>query len=478
MAVIDMDEITGYGVRGGHLTLDGRDLVTLVQDYGSPLFVFSERQLRTNAAAFLAAARNGHPRSMICYASKACSNINVLKILRSEGLAIEVNSGGELHKALAAGFTPAEIVFNGVSKSTAELDRSIELGIKAINVDSIFELERIAALADAKGARAHVSLRLVPSLTGGAVASIQTGNAKTKFGMTAEDLPEALRLLAAHSTSLDPVGIHLHIGSQVAETSSFLNAVEFAAGEAKRLGSAIGQPFRHINLGGGYPIDYRHRRGNDALMDRYGAPERATSMVGGVAAAMHRKLGDDIELLFEPGRSIVGDTAVLLTRVENQKHRGEQPWLFLDAGYNLLLDLAVVRWYFHMASASRAGEATQAAFRIVGPLCDSADCFYDVEGEYLLPKLEKRLGGEVEDALVAEILHLPPTRQLAASTRPGDIVAIFDVGAYTLSEMFTYCGRPRAAAILIRQDGSISALRRRDNYDDLLTHEIASADPL
>jgi diaminopimelate decarboxylase len=470
-----MDGSEGYGIQGGHLTLDGRDLVALAQEFGSPLFVFSERQLRANAAAFLGAARKGHPRSMVCYASKACSNVNVLKILRSEGLAIEVNSGGELHKALAAGFTPSEIVFNGVSKSAQELDWSIDLGIKAINVDSVFELERIAALATAKGAKARVSLRLVPSLTGGAVASIQTGNARTKFGMTSRDLPDALRLLADNPTALDLVGMHLHIGSQVAETSSFLAAVDFAAGEAGHLASAIGKPLSHINLGGGYPVDYRHRRGNDALMDRYEAPQSAAAMVESVATAMQQKMGNEVELLFEPGRAIVGDTAVLLTRVENQKHRGDQPWLFLDAGYNLLLDLAVVRWYFDMATASRADEAARAEFRVVGPLCDSADCFYDVEGEYLLPKLQEKLGGEVDEALAAEILHLPPTRPLAASTSPGDLVAIFDVGAYTLSEMFNYCGRLRAAAVLIRQDGSVSHLRRRDTYEDLLAQEMAAA---
>jgi diaminopimelate decarboxylase len=477
MGVTGMEGIAGYGVQGGHLTLDGRDLVALAEEFGSPLFLFSERRLRANAAAFLAAARGGHPRSTVCYASKACSNVNILRILRSEGLAIEVNSGGELFKALKAGFAPAEIVFNGVSKSTHELEWSIELGIKAINVDSVFELERIAAIASAKGLRARVSLRLVPSLTGGAVASIQTGNAKTKFGMTPQDLPAVLRLLADHPAALDPVGIHLHIGSQIAETAPFLGAVEFAGGEARRLAAAIGRPFEHVNLGGGYPVDYRRRRGNDALMDRYGAPDRAASMVAGVAAAMHRQLGGETELLFEPGRSIVGDTAVLLTRVENQKHRGEQPWIFLDAGYNLLLDAAVVRWYFHMASASRANETALTEFRVVGPLCDSADCFYDVEGEYLLPKLQKRLGGELDEGLAAEILHLPPTRQLPAATAPGDLVAIFDVGAYTLSEMFAYCGRPRAAALLIGQDGRISQLRRRDSYEDLLAHEMAPASP-
>ncbi|HWA44530.1 MAG TPA: diaminopimelate decarboxylase [Hypericibacter adhaerens] len=476
MTTTNRDAIAGYGVQGGHLTLDGRDLVALAGEYGSPLFVFSERRLRANAAAFLAAARNGHPSSTVCYASKACSNIHVLKILRSEGLAIEVNSGGELHKALYAGFAPSEIVFNGVSKSTTELDWSIELGIKAINVDSVFELERIARLAHARSARAKVSLRLVPSLTGGAFASIQTGNAKTKFGMTQADLPELLRLLAAHSQALDPVGLHLHIGSQVAETASFLGAVEFAAGAAATLAAAIGRPFAHVNLGGGYPIEYRHRRGNDPVLERYGAPERAATMVEAVAAAMSRKLSGDTELLFEPGRAIVGDTAVLLSRVENQKHRGEQPWLYLDAGYNMLLDLAVTRWYYHMATANRADEAARTEFRLVGPLCDSADCFYDTEGEYLLPKLQQRFGMDLDEALTADILHLPPTRAMAASTAPGDLVAIFDVGAYTLSEMFTYCGRPRAAAVMVKLDGSIASLRRRDSYQDLLAQEMEPAD--
>src|SRR5262249_26699512 len=153
-------------------------LVALAREMGTPLFVFSERRLRDNAGGFLRAARRGHPRAMVCYASKACSNLNVLHVIRDEGLSIEVNSGGQISKALAAGFKPAQMVFNGVAKSMQELERAINLGIKAITVDSPFELSRIAPAAASYRRRANISLRAVPGVAGGATPGIQTGSAE------------------------------------------------------------------------------------------------------------------------------------------------------------------------------------------------------------------------------------------------------------------------------------------------------------
>jgi diaminopimelate decarboxylase len=470
----------GFAIAGGHLALDGHDLVALTAQHGSPLFVFSEQRLRHNAASFLQAARAGHPKSVVCYASKAGSNRQVLRIIREEGLSIEVNSGGELQKAIDAGFSPDRIVFNGVAKSIDELQRAIALGIRAINVDSAFELRRIAGLAANGGKPANVALRLVPGIAGGATAGIQTGNATSKFGMTAPELEEAIDILKAAGTVINLTGTHLHIGSQVAEMDAFLSGVKFAAEQKRRLSEVLGQDLRQINLGGGYPTHYSHRhtgtQRTSNTLDHFAATRSAPDMVQEVAAAARHYIGDDVEILFEPGRALVSDTAVLLTRVESIRKRDEQPWLYLDAGYNLIFDSVVARWYFHMATANRLEAAETREFRVVGPLCDSADCYYDVEGEYLLKSLLGRmpdLTPEQRQILEAEIIRLPSTRALASDTQPGDIVAIFDVGAYSLEEMFQYCGRLRAAAVILDRSGIVRPMRLRDTLADLSSHDIA-----
>jgi diaminopimelate decarboxylase len=463
-----------------HLAMDGIDLVELARREGTPLFVFSETRLRNSAAGFLAAARAGHPRSVVCYASKACSNVHVLRILRSEGLAIEVNSGGEIYKAQVAGFLPSEMVFNGVAKSEEEITSAIDLGIKAINVDSPYELRRIGDIARARRRRAAVSLRLVPGVAGGATPAIQTGSSSSKFGMTDIELEDCLQMVAVPDSTIDVVGLHIHIGSQISEPEPYRHGVDFAAEQRGRLTARLGRPLLHVNLGGGYPVPYVHGPVGRNELDHFDAPLTAASMVKDVATMAAATIGTETEILFEPGRAIVGDAAVLLSRVESEKRRGSERWLYLDAGYNLLLDAAAVRWYYHMVTASRISEPSRADFRVMGPLCDSADCFFDVEGEYLVNRLLSQLpqlDAAAREQLRSEIVRLPGTRSLAAATAPGDIIGLLDVGAYALEEMFQYCGRPRAAAVIIRADGSIGCLRQRDRMQDLIEAEQESLQP-
>ncbi len=461
------------------LALDGHNLARLAQDHGTPLFVFSGRRLTHNARAMLAAAKTGHARARVFFASKACSNLHIIKMFREEGLNIEVNSGGEMWKAFSAGYRPDEIVFNGVAKSVAEIEQAVSHGIQAINVDSAFELTRIAEVAKRLGKKARVSLRVVPGIGGGATAGIQTGSEKSKFGMSQAELAQALATARAHPDAIDVAGMHLHIGSQVLDLPDFLESVSFTARQAGEIAATLGRPLSHLNLGGGYPINYVHRRvganeGRDFDYTAYSAAETAASMLGKVAAAAAREIGSQAEIFFEPGRAMVADCGLLLTRIENTKRRGVLPWLYLDAGYNLLLDSAAVRWYYHMVNASRMDEAADAEFRVVGPLCDSADCFFDVEGEYLWADLEAKLGGlsgvtpELMAELKAKIVRLPKTRSLPAASQPGDLVALLDTGAYSLEEMFQYCGRQRAKAVMIGTDDAIVTLRDRDRPEDLV----------
>jgi diaminopimelate decarboxylase len=466
------------GIAGGHLTVDGADCVALAEAHGSPLFVFSERRVAANAGGFLQAARGGHPRANVFFASKACSNLHVLKVIRAQGVGIEVNSGGELWKALVAGFAPKDIVFNGVAKTIEELRIAIGRGIKSINVESAFELQRIAEVAEGLGKRATVALRLVPGIGGGATVGLQTGGATSKFGMTAPELQDALAVARANPQALDVAGMHLHIGSQVGEMADYTAAVAFTARMAREIGTALGTPLRQLNLGGGYPVDYAHLPpgSNNVALGSFATERSPAGMVGVVAAQAAKELGAATEIMFEPGRSLVADTAILLTRVENTRPghqgRGESPWLYLDAGYNLLIDSAAVRWYYHMVNASRAEAAADTAFRMVGPLCDSADCFFDVEGEYLWKAVSGRLPDLAPDtraALRSDIVRLPETRDLPAATVPGDLVALLDTGAYTMGEMFQYCGRQRAKAVMVTAEDRVITIRDRDDPLDLLT---------
>ncbi len=177
-------------------------------------------------------------------------------------------------------------------------------------------------------------------------------------------------------------------------------------------------------------------------------------------------------MILEPGRAMVGDTAVLLARVENVKDRADGRWLYLDAGYNVLVESYTYKWYYHALSAAKLDEAS-AAFRVVGPLCDNGDAFFDVEGEHLLARLagEPRLA-EAHDLLEAVLPRLPGKRQLAASTAPGDVVAFLDTGAYTLDQMTPNNGRPRPEVGLIAASGAYDVMRRRDSYPDLLFNEV------
>jgi diaminopimelate decarboxylase len=464
------------GIERGHLTIDGRDTVALAAQHGSPLFVFSERRVAANAGSFLQAARSGHPRAGVFFASKACSNLHVLRVILAQGLGVEVNSGGELWKARLAGFAPQAIVFNGVAKTVAELSEAITAGIKAVNVDSAFELQRIVEVAGNLGRRAAVALRLVPGIDGGATAGIQTGSANSKFGMTKAEFQAALATARAHPEMIDVVGMHLHIGSQVSEAADFAASVDFTVQTSREIGAFLGRPLRHLNLGGGYPVDYAHldpgslRPPADALRS-FAAENAAAPMVGQVAARAARALGNETEILFEPGRALVSDAAILLSRIENTRQRGGASWLYLDAGYNLLIDSAAVRWYYHMVNAGRMDAAADTAFRMVGPLCDSADCFFDVEGEHLWKAISHRVASLPPEALAdlrAKIVRLPETRDLPAATMPGDLIALLDTGAYALGEMFQYCGRQRAKAIMIDGQGKIVTVRDRDERDDLI----------
>ncbi|MBT7646313.1 MAG: hypothetical protein HN768_04580, partial [Rhodospirillaceae bacterium] len=416
-----------------HLLLDGADLTALAEEHGTPLFVYSERRIRENARGLLNAFKAHHEHAHVCYASKACANLTVLGIINEEGLDLEVNSDGELQKAREAGFPADRMVMNGVSKSRSEIAAALSPPIKAINVDSPFELERIASVATELGVRANVALRGVPGVQGGSTAGIETGSERSKFGMTEPEIEQCLVLAENNREAIRVAGLHVHIGSQMTDMGLYAAAARYVAKRGGAIQARLPGDLRHLNIGGGFPKPYVKYNDQSPEIGYFHTDVTVDDVAATVMPLLKDTLGTDLEILTEPGRSMISDTALCLARVEGQKEREDTRWLYLDTGYSVIPESAQ-GWYFHMTSANRAGDKDTEQLRVVGPLCDSIDVYYDTEGE---SKLESLLKAEPalqqhHDLLRNPLVRTPPMRELQASTVPGDIIAILDTGAYQI----------------------------------------------
>src|SRR5436190_11794544 len=454
------------------LFISGVDAAALTDKYGSPLFVFSESRIRANIARLQAAAKEVDRPIRFCYASKANSNMAVLKVVRDAGIDVEVNSGGELYKALRVGFKPNQIIFNGTSKTNEELDEAVRAGIYSINVDSIYEIELVEdAVRRARSELnsglppARIALRLVPEIGTRSHLGLQTALLTSKFGISSSEVLEAFRRGLQHPELVHVCGIHIHVGSQTPDVEPFAEAFKSMWEHLVRIHDETGHTLEHINLGGGIPVNYlRDRSQADQL------PEHERDMLGadlepslvlseslrvarasaGEANAEH--LLDRVTILLEPGRSVIADAGLVLTTVRNIKRRPEtdDAWLLTDAGYNIMLSMNNYKWYYHLISASRAGEPYEHDYKVAGPLCDSGDVYFDIEREG----------------------RLPDYRKLPDDVAPGEVLALLNSGAYSLAQMFHYNGRPLPAAVLIRSDGTPELIRRRDTYEDLIVNDV------
>jgi diaminopimelate decarboxylase len=443
-----------YSVHDGHLCFDGVDLVELADSYPTPLFVFSERRLRANVEAVSGAFRRRHAATEVFYASKACSNLWFLRVVRDAGGNVEVNAGGELEKALAAGFEPRQIVFNGVAKTEDEIARAVGAGVRAFMVDSLHELGRIGDVAASLDAVAAVAPRIdvhVPTMTHPGLETAHGG----KAGIDRDDAVAAFRLAAAHP-NLDPAGLHLHVGSQITSVEPYRQALDAALDIVAEVEGAAGITLRFLNTGGGFAVPYREApvtcHPSDYFCSQLTADDYAAAIVGGLEARR-----PDLALFLEPGRSIAATTAVLVSRVENEKTKGrrdaagrrigDEHWLTVDAGFNTLLEHTNYHWYYRTVAASRAGEEADTEFRLAGPLCDGGDVY----------------AGDADSAY----------RWFPRGTTVGDVVAFLDAGAYTLEMMNPYNARPRSAAFAVTTSGEVVQIRLADTDADLVAHDRA-----
>ena len=437
-------QISGYlQPRVGHLTVDGKDAIELAEQYGTPLYVFSERRIAEHVRYLRRAIEAVHQRVKLCYASKANSNMAVLAAVRRAGGDLEVNSGGELHKARVIGFRPDQIVFNGVAKTDEEIRAAIEYGILALNVDSLFELEQAARVARSVGKPANVAIRIVPEIITRSHIGLQTGLLSSKFGLSPAQIEDAFRFALDNRDALN-------LARAFAEMWSFL----------LDLYRKTGHRLAHINIGGGLPVNYLQ---DTPMADRIGERERemlsATLDPTDVLRAAIREavtdddraLFDELTIVMEPGRRIVADAGVLLTRVCNVKERPEtgDTWLLTDAGYSLALSMAMYKWYYHLVSASRVEAAHDRPFKVAGPLCDSGDVYFDLE----------------------KGTRLPNYRLLPAATEVGDVLALLNTGAYALDQASQYNGRPIPAVVLVNEAGDVKLARRRQTYEDLYAQD-------
>jgi D-ornithine/D-lysine decarboxylase len=441
-------------VRNGHLCFDGADLAALTTGRETPFFVFSERALRANVRNLAGAFAARHRATEVFFASKACSNLWLLHVVRDAGGNVEVNSGGELEKALRVGFEPRQIVFNGVAKTKAEIERAVVCGVRAFMVDSLHELDRIAEVATTMGKVAPVAPRIdvhVPTLTHPGLETAHGG----KAGIDRDDAVTAFKRAAEHP-ALEPAGLHLHVGSQITSIEPYRQAIAAALDIVAEVEAAAGVKLQFLNAGGGFAVPYREAPVTCHPSDYFCSTLTADDYAAVVAGELEERR-PDLTLFVEPGRSIAATTAVLVARVESEKTKGRRDgagrrmgddhWLTVDAGFNTLLEHTNYSWYYRTIVASRADEEASAEFRLAGPLCDGGDVF----------------AGDGDS----------PCRLFPPATTVGDVVVFLDAGAYTLEMMNPYNARPTAAAFAVTQRGELVEIRRRDTDADLIAHDLA-----
>jgi diaminopimelate decarboxylase len=349
--------MNGFNYLNGELHAENVPLSRIAREVGTPVYVYCRSLLEQNAAAFRdAVAPLGDP--LVAFAVKANPNLAVLRVLAMQGLGADVVSGGELVRALTAGVPADRIVFSGVGKTACELELALDSRVGQLNIESLEEAEELSAIAAARGLRATCVLRVNPDVDAGTHDKITTGRADSKFGVLMRHAVEVYERMAA-LPGLAPRGLALHIGSQLSELEPLERAFTRLGeliGELRRRGHAV----THADLGGGLGIPYREGK-------RFPLPAEYAAMVARVTA------GWGVRLIFEPGRIIVGDAGVLLTRIVRVKRGVEHPFVVVDAAMNDLARPALYGAWHDFDAVRPAGE--QMTANIVGPICEAGDTF-------------------------------------------------------------------------------------------------------
>lgn len=415
--------------RGGELFLDGCSANELADRFGTPLYAYS-RQAMLAALAPWQRALQGREH-LICYAMKANSSLAVLQTFARAGCGFDIVSAGELERVIAAGGDPRKVVFSGLGKTAGEMRRGLEAGVHCFNVESEAELERLSEVASAMGRRAPVSLRVNPDVDARTHPYISTGLKDNKFGIAHERTVTAYRR-AAKLPGIEVLGIDCHIGSQITETSPYLDALDRLLDLVEAV-EAEGIAIRHLDLGGGLGIRYTEE-----------TPPVADTLIAALLARIDARGQGRRALVFEPGRSLVGNAGVLLTEVLYLKP-GTPPrpdaaasknFCIVDAAMNDLMRPAMYDATMGIV-ACRQREEAPLVYDVVGPVCESGDW----------------LG-----------------RDRALAAHPGDRLAVLSAGAYGMSMASNYNTRGRAAEVMIDGDEA-TLIRARETPTDLFRNE-------
>jgi diaminopimelate decarboxylase len=418
--------MTPFTYRDGGLHAEDVPIARIAEEVGTPVYVYSQTAIEAAYDRFAGAVENeiGQDRTLVCYAMKANSNVGVLAALAARGAGADIVSEGELLRALAAGIPADKIVYPGVGKTAQEMAAALEAGIHQFNAESLPELEQIDAVARAMGVRAPVVLRINPNVDAKTHHKISTGRAEDKFGIDADALPAVVdRLRALDAVALK--GLAVHIGSQITEEAPFRQAYTRTA-ELYRWLQAEGWPVDRIDLGGGLGIVYRDEPAPD---------------VEGYARLVRETVAEttDARLAFEPGRHLVGNAGVLVTRTLYLKQGRVRPILVVDAAMNDLIRPALYEaWHELKPVAGAAPEEALTQMDVVGPVCESADTF----------------------------ARARPLPQMHA----GDLVAFFSAGAYGAVMASGYNSRLPVPEVMV-QGGRFAIVRHRPTFQEVLKGE-------
>ena len=400
-------------------------LTTLAQEFGTPLYVYSRKALHDAWQAYSTAAEGRNV--LVCFGMKANSNLGVLNEFRSLGAGFDIVSGGELARVLAVGGDPAKVVFSGVGKQEWEMRAALEAGVKCFNVESEAELERLAQVAAQTGKTAPVSLRVNPDVDARTHPYISTGLKENKFGIAIETAPEVYRR-AVQLGGLELVGVDCHIGSQITEVDPYLDALEKLLDLIGAL-ARDGIHIKHLDLGGGIGIRYTDE-----------TPLTPRMLLDNVFERLQARGLGHLQIVLEPGRSLVGNAGVLLTRVQYLKHTEAKNFAIVDAAMNDLLRPTLYDAWHSVEQVGQPSEqrpADAATYDVVGPICESGDWL---------------------------------ARDRKLDVRQGDLLAIMSAGAYAFTMASQYNTRPRPAEVMV--DGSrYHVVRPRETLESLFADE-------
>jgi diaminopimelate decarboxylase len=403
------------------LHLEQVNLQQLARQYGTPLYVYSRSAMLAALAPYQRALTGR--RHLICYAMKANSNLAVLQTFAQAGCGFDIVSAGELARVLAAGGDASKVVFSGVGKTRAEMGNALKAGVKCFNVESIAELHVLSAVAVSLGLKARISLRVNPDVDAGTHPYISTGLKGNKFGIAHEQAVQTYAE-AAQLPGIEVVGIDCHIGSQITDTSPYLDALDRVLDLVEAI-EARGVSIHHLDLGGGLGITYTDE-----------TPPGADQLIALLLARIDARGHGHRELMFEPGRSLVGNAGVLLTEVLYLKPGEQKNFCLVDAAMNDLMRPALYEAFMQIVN-TQLTEGSPQVWDVVGPVCESGDW----------------LGRDRELRVAA-----------------GDILAVLSAGAYGMTMASNYNTRPRATEILV--DGNQHwVIRQREDVQALFSQE-------